>query len=207
MSGKKIGYIRVSTLDQNNERQLAGIKLDKSFIDKASGVNTSRPALKEMLNYVRDGDEVIVHSMDRLARNLIDLRKMVESLVNKKVKITFVKENLTFTGDDTPISKLLLSVLGAVAEFGRELIKESQREGIALAKKKGVFKGRKPALSEEQMVEIEKRILLGDKKSEIARDFNVCRETIYKHLRTRKSFVLNNEFEKVIIRIGQEVKT
>ncbi len=204
MSGKKIGYIRVSSLDQNKERQLSGIKLDKSFVDKASGANISRPALKEMLNYVRDGDEVIVHSMDRLARNLIDLRKIVEDLVTQKVKITFVKENLTFTGDDTPMSKLLLSVLGAVAEFGRELIKENQREGIELAKKRGVFKGRKPALSEEQIVEIENRVLLGDKKSEIARDFNVCRETIYKHLRKRKSFILDNEFEKVIIKLAEE---
>ena len=100
-----------------------------------------------MLNYVRDGDIIIVHSMDRLARNLDDLRKLVQQLTSQKIKIEFLKENLTFTGEDAPMSKLLLSVMGAFAEFERSLIRERQREGIALAKKKGLYKGRKPSLS------------------------------------------------------------
>ncbi|MDA9818114.1 recombinase family protein [Flavobacteriaceae bacterium] len=86
MTGKKIGYIRVSSLDQNHERQLEGIKLDKCFTDKASGKDISRPQLKEMLNYVRDGDIIIVHSMDRLARNLDDLRKLVQQLTKQNIK-------------------------------------------------------------------------------------------------------------------------
>ena len=96
MAGKKIGYIRVSTLDQNHERQLDGIECDKIFIDKASGKDTKRPELQALLNYVRDGDIIIVHSMDRLARNLDDLRRIVKQLTSAKIKIQFIKENLSF---------------------------------------------------------------------------------------------------------------
>ncbi len=183
MTGKRIGYIRVSSLDQNYERQLEGIKLDKCFIDKASGKDTARPQLEAMLNYVRDGDLIIVHSMDRLARNLDDLRRLVQQLTEKKIKIEFLKENLTFTEEDAPMSKLLLSVMGAFAEFERSLIKERQREGIALAKKKGVYKGRKPSLSSDQIVEMKQRISNGDKKSHIANDLGISRETLYQYLR------------------------
>jgi len=123
MTGKRIGYIRVSSLDQNHERQLEGIKLDKCFTDKASGKDVNRPELEAMLNYVRDGDIIIVHSMDRLARNLDDLRKLVQQLTSQKIKIEFLKENLTFTGEDAPMSKLLLSVMVAFAEFERSLIR------------------------------------------------------------------------------------
>ena len=104
-SGKKIGYVRVSSFDQNPERQLEGIELDKKFIEKASGKNTNRPKLEEMIDYVREGDVLIVHSMDRLARNLDDLRRIVFSLTEKHVSVQFLKENLTFTGEDSPMSK------------------------------------------------------------------------------------------------------
>lgn len=184
MTGKKIGYIRVSTLDQNPERQLEGLKLDKCFTDKVSGKNSERPELEAMLNYVRDGDVIIVHSMDRLARNLDDLRKLVSDLTAQQIQIQFVKENLTFTGDDAPMSQLLLSIMGAFAEFERALIKERQKEGIAIAKKKGVYKGRPPALSPEQVEEIKQRVANGDKKIEIANDFNIKRSTLYKYLKT-----------------------
>jgi len=183
MTGKKIGYIRVSTFEQNPERQLEGLILNKHFIDKASGKNADRPELDAMLDYVRDGDTVIVHSMDRLARNLDDLRRLVAQLTSQKIKIEFVKEGLTFTGEDSPMSKLLLSVMGAFAEFERSLIKERQMEGIALAKKRGVYKGRKPALSQDKINEIKARIEKGDKKSHIARDFGISRETLYQHLK------------------------
>ena len=133
MSGKKIGYIRVSSFEQNPERQLEGITLNKKFIDKASGKNTVRPQLEAMLDYARDGDTIIIHSMDRLARNLDDLRKLVMQLTRQQIKVEFVKEGLTFTGEDSPMSKLLLSVMGAFAEFERALIKERQMEGIVLA--------------------------------------------------------------------------
>lgn len=187
MIGKKIGYVRVSSLDQNYERQLEGIELDKCFTDKSSGKDTNRPQLKAMLNYVRDGDVVIVHSMDRLARNLDDLRKLVQRLTSERIKIEFIKENLIFTGEDAPMSKLLLSVMGAFAEFERSLIRERQREGIALAKKKGLYKGRKPSLSKEQVKDLKTRVENGEKKSNIAKDFQISRETLYQYLRKYKN--------------------
>ncbi|MBA4697787.1 MAG: recombinase family protein, partial [Legionella sp.] len=119
MAGKKIGYIRVSSFDQNPERQLEGLSLHKIFIDKASGKSMARPQLEAMLDYARDGDTIIVHSMDRLARNLNDLRKLVTQLTNQQMSVEFIKEGLTFTGDDAPMSTLLLSVMGAFAEFER----------------------------------------------------------------------------------------
>ena len=183
MTGKKIGYIRISSLDQNHERQLDGLKLDRCFIDKASGKDTNSPQLEEMLNYVRDGDVVVIHSMDRLARNLDDLRKLVQKLTGQKIKIEFLKECLIFTGDDAPISKLLLSVMGAFAEFERSLIKERQMERIALAKKKGLYRARKQTLSSEQIDQIKVRVSQGDKKSHIARDYGISRETLYQYLR------------------------
>jgi DNA invertase Pin-like site-specific DNA recombinase len=183
MSGKRIGYIRVSSFEQNPERQLEGITLNKKFIDKASGKNTARPQLEAMLDYARDGDTIIIHSMDRLARNLDDLRKLVTQLTSQQIRVEFVKESLTFTGEDSPMSTLLLSVMGAFAEFERSLIKERQMEGIVLAKKRGAYKGRKATLSQEQIDEIKKRVTQGDKKSHIARDFSISRETLYQYLR------------------------
>lgn len=183
MSGKKIGYIRVSSFEQNPERQLDGIILSKKFIDKASGKNTARPQLEAMIDYVRDGDTIIVHSMDRLARNLDDLRRLVTQLTDQQIRVEFVREGLTFAGEDSAMSKLLLSVMGAFAEFERSLIKERQMEGIALAKKRGAYKGRKARLSKDQVEEIKTRINSGDKKSHIARDFDISRETLYQYLR------------------------
>lgn len=115
MNGQKIGYIRVSSAEQNTERQLDGLTMDRVFTDKISGKSTDRPQLQEMLRFVRDGDHLYVHSMDRLARNLIDLRQMVQELTGRGVRITFVKEGLVFNGDDAAMSVLLLSVMGAVA--------------------------------------------------------------------------------------------
>jgi DNA invertase Pin-like site-specific DNA recombinase len=185
MKGKKIGYIRVSSLDQNFERQLEGVKLDKYFIEKASGKDTARPQLEAMLNYAGDGDVIIIHSMDRLARNLDDLRKIVKQLTSQKVKIKFIKENLIFTGEDGAMSNILLSVMGAFAEFERSLIRERQREGIAIAKKKGLYKGRKPSLSNEQIEELKIRVQNGDRKSDIAKDLKISRETLYQYLRKK----------------------
>lgn len=181
--GKVIGYIRVSSLDQNPERQLEGIKLDKKFIDHVSGKNIKRPELEKMLEYVRDGDEIVVHSMDRLARNLDDLRKLVRDLTAKDVSLRFVKENLVFNGDDSPMANLLLSVMGAFAEFERALIRERQMEGIVLAKKKGKFKGRQPMLTHEQIVELKTMAAKGEKKTNIALYFKMSRETLYRYLR------------------------
>jgi len=179
--GKRIGYVRVSTLDQNESRQLEGVHLDKRFVDKASGKDTKRPQLQAALDYVRDGDVLVVHSMDRLARNLDDLRRIVMELTGRGVVVEFVKEHLTFTSEDNAMSKLLLSVMGAFAEFERSLIRERQREGIALAKKAGVYKGRKPSLTPERIKELRARVAAGEKKAALAREFGISRETLYSY--------------------------
>lgn len=162
--GQRIGYVRVSSYDQNPDRQLENETLDRVFTDKASGKDVNRPQLEEMIQFVREGDTVVVHSLDRLARNLDDLRNLVKNLNDRGVKIQFVKEGLTFTGEDSPMSNLLLSVMGAFAEFERALIKERQREGIELAKKRGVYKARKKALSEKDIKRLKRRIEKGETK-------------------------------------------
>ena len=143
-----VGYKRVSSLLQNTSRQLVGINnIDRIFEDKASGKNIDdRTQLKQMIAFVRDGDTIIVHSMDRLARNLTDLLTLVKQITNKGVTIQFIKENLTFSNSEqhSSINKLLLAIIGSIAEFERELILERQKEGIAQAKLRGVYKGRKP---------------------------------------------------------------
>lgn len=179
--GKRIGYARVSSVDQNELRQLDCIELDKKFTDKASGKDMNRPQLKAALDYLRDGDVLVVHSMDRLARNLDDLRGIVTELTGRGVVVEFVKEHLTFTSEDNAMSKLLLSVMGAFAEFERSLIKERQREGIAIAKKNGVYKGRKPSLTPERAQELRKRVAAGEKRAALAREFGISRETLYQY--------------------------
>ena len=164
MAGKIIGYIRVSSEDQNPERQLEGIKVDKLFIDKASGKDSNRPELNSLLNYARDGDTVIVHSMDRLARNLDDLRRLVNDLTDKEVRLHFTKENLIFTGEDNPMSKLMLSIMGAVAEFERAIIRERQKEGIKIARNKGLYKGKPKSLNQTQIDMIKEKIKQGISK-------------------------------------------
>ncbi len=183
MNGQKVGYIRVSSAEQNTERQLDGITLDKIFTDKISGKSTDRPQLQEMLRFVREGDHLFVHSMDRLARNLVDLRQMVQELTNRGVKVIFVKESLTFNGDDTAMSVLLLSVMGAVAEFERAIIRERQAEGIRIAKIKGVYKGRRASLTNVQVEEVRQKVAAGVPKAKVAREYKCSRETLYKYLR------------------------
>lgn len=184
MQGHRIGYIRVSSLDQNPERQLEHVEVDKMFTDKASGKDTQRPQLDALRAFVREGDTVVVHSMDRLARNLDDLRRLVNGFTQRGVRIAFVKENLTFTGEDSPMANLMLSVMGAFAEFERALIRERQREGIALARQRGAYRGRKKALAQEQVAELRQRAAAGEKKAQLARGFGISRETLYQYLRT-----------------------
>jgi DNA invertase Pin-like site-specific DNA recombinase len=178
-----VGYIRVSTTDQNTARQ-EDLNVERVFTDHASGKDTDRPHLEEMIAYVRAGDTVRVHSMDRLARNLDDLRRVVRTLTGKGVRVEFVKEALTFTGEDSPMANLLLSVMGAFAEFERALILERQREGIAAAKARGAYKGRKPALTTEQAHQLRQRVAAGEQKAALAREFGISRETVYSYLNT-----------------------
>jgi len=184
LNGQRIGYVRVSSFDQNPERQLEQVQVDKVFTDKASGKDTQRPELDALLSFVRDGDTVVVHSMDRLARNLDDLRRLVQKLTKRGVRIEFVKEHLTFTGEDSPMANLMLSVMGAFAEFERALIRERQREGIALAKQRGAYRGRKKSLSPDRITELRQRVALGEQKAKLAREFGISRETLYQYLRT-----------------------
>lgn len=178
----RVGYVRVSSEEQNVVRQLDGVNVEKVFTDKVSGKNAAeRPALQQLLEFVREGDTVVVHSMDRLARNLDDLRKLVSELTSKQVKVEFVKESLMFTGDDSPMSMLLLNVMGAFAEFERSLIRERQAEGISLAKKRGAYKGRRKKLTAEQVSDLRARVAAGDPKTAIARYFGISRETVYNY--------------------------
>ena len=183
MDGQRVGYVRVSGLDQNPDRQLEAVSVARTFTDKASGRDTRRPELDRLLAFVREGDTVVVHSMDRLARNLDDLRRVVQGLTGRGVRIEFVKEGLTFTGEDSPMANLMLSVMGAVAEFERALLRERQREGITLAKQRGAYRGRKRALNPEQIVEMKRRVAAGEQKARVARDMGICRETVYQYLR------------------------
>lgn len=185
MTGQRVGYIRVSTFEQNADRQLDQVHVHKTFIDKASGKDTKRPQLEALLEFIREGDTLVVHSMDRLARNLDDLRQLVQTLTKRGVRIEFVKESLHFTGEAMPMQQLMLSVMGAFAEFERALIRERQREGIALAKQRGVYRrtGRKKALSADNIAALRERVAAGEQKAKVAREFGISRETLYQYLR------------------------
>jgi DNA invertase Pin-like site-specific DNA recombinase len=186
MPGQRLGYVRVSSFEQNPDRQLDGLVVDRLFIDHASGKDTQRPQLAVLLRFARDGDTIVVHSMDRLARNLDDLRSLVQDLTRRGVRIEFLKEGLTFTGDDSPMATLLLSVMGAFAEFERAILRERQAEGIAVAKARGVYKGRKPALSHIQAEQLADRANQGDSITALAREFRVSRQTAYTYIRAIK---------------------
>lgn len=177
--GKRIGYVRVSTIDQNTARQLDGVELDKVFTDKASGKDTNRPQLKAALDYLRDGDVLAVHSMDRLARSLADLLQLVETLNKRGVVVEFVKEGLVFTGDDSPTSRLMLGIMGSVAQFERQISRQRQLEGIQKAKQAGKYRGRQSTMTAAQVKTIRDRVAAGENKSALAREFKLSRQTIY----------------------------
>ena len=185
----RVGYIRVSTLTQNTVRQLDGVKVDKTFTEHSSGKTVERPVLRECISFVREGDTLIVHSMDRLARNLIDLRNIVETLNLKGVVVQFIKENLTFDGKNkNPMSNLMLSLMGAFAEFERELILERQKEGIELAKQRNVYSGRPKKLSETEEEQILEQLEYNKDKEEVGKRFGVSRTTVWRIInRARKA--------------------
>ena len=190
---EKIGYVRVSTDGQHTDRQLAevlaaGVDKVNVFEEHASGKSTERPKLREMLAFIRRGDELYVHSMDRLARNLVDLLRLVNEITAKGVTVHFLKEHLDFGPNEktAPMSKLLLSVMGAVAEFERELILERQREGIAIAKAKGVYKRKRKTGTPAKIEEAKKLIATGASQSEAARRVGIGRTTLFRYLSQEK---------------------
>ena len=177
-----VGYVRVSTEEQNTARQLHDLPCDKIFTDTVSGSTKERPELQKMLNYVREGDVILVHAMDRLARNTEDLLYIVNYLNRNKVTIKFIKENLTFDGTDNPIGQLMLTILGAIAQFELSLIKARQREGIDRAKAAGKYTGHAKKLKPEQIQRIKEQVEMGVPRSRIARDIGVTSKTIYNYL-------------------------
>lgn len=181
--GKKIGYIRVSTVDQNPERQLENVSVDKKFIDYASGITIDRPQFKAMVDYVREDDIIIVHSIDRLARNVKHLLEFIETMNKKKVVIHFVKENLVFGDSANPLSKLLLTIIGAVAEFERELHLERQREGIAIAQRQGKYRGGKRKLDEKKIEFLKIAMKTNNSKVDLAKEFGVSTWTLTKYMK------------------------
>jgi DNA invertase Pin-like site-specific DNA recombinase len=179
------GYIRVSTEAQNTARQheaFATLNLDRVFIDKASGKDTDRHQLQAALTHLRADDTFIIYSMDRLSRSLGDLIDTVKGLTQRGVNVQFIKEALTFTGDDNPMANLLLGVMGSLAEWERAVIRERQLAGIAIAKEKGVYKGRKKALSEEGVTKLKALVAKGTPKTRIAAELGISRQTLYAYL-------------------------
>lgn len=189
-SGQHVGYVRVSTVEQNTARQLDGISLNKIFTDRISGKSTDRPQLQACLDYVREGDTLHVHSMDRLARNLDDLRRLVRQMNEKGVTVQFHQENLIFSGDESPLAELLLNILGSFAQFERNLILERQKQGIAIAKAAGKYRGGRPKLSAEKAEELRARVGQGVAKAKVAREFGISRETLYTYLAAQKNICL-----------------
>ncbi len=183
--GQVVGYIRVSTIAQNTERQLHGMELDAVFTDLVSGKSMAgRDELKRCIKYVRQGDTLVVHSFDRLARNLKDLRNIVDELLEKGVEIKFVKEGWTFKpGGVDPTATLMLNMMGAIAEFERMLILERTKEGVAIAKAAGKFRGRKPVMNEEKLAEAKRLIESGIPKARVAKQFKIDRGSLYKYLK------------------------
>ena len=184
MTHQVIGYVRVSSQGQNTARQLQGIELDMEFIDKVTGSNQDREGLKACMDYVRQGDLLVIDSIDRLARNLRDLQEIVDFLVKKGVSVRFIKENLTFTGKEDALANLMLQMMGAFAEFERTMIRSRQREGIEAAKKSGKHLGRPNKVDNKFIILAKQKKELGQSIRSIAKEMDVSRATIYKALET-----------------------
>lgn len=193
MSGQIVGYVRVSSIEQNPARQIAAIgTVDETFTDHVSGKSRSeRPELARMLRHVRRGDTVRVSSMDRLARSVIDLAQIIQELNSRQVEVEFVSERLTFAaGTEDPFAMFQLHMLGAVAQLERSLIKERQREGIDIARAKGVYEGRSRALSPEQIAQAHEKVEAGIPKTKIARELGCSRRVLYDALQERGAYCL-----------------
>jgi DNA invertase Pin-like site-specific DNA recombinase len=177
---ENIGYIRVSTVDQNTERQLLNIELDNSFTDKCSGKDTDRPALKQLIEYAREGDVIHCHDISRMARNTEDLLRLVKEFTDQGISLKFHKEHLEFTGESNPMQQLMLTMLGGIYQFERAMILERQREGIAIAKQKGKYRGKPVDVALHEQIRL--KSAEGMNKMQIAKSIGCARATVYKAL-------------------------
>lgn len=185
----RIAYVRVSTAEQHEERQVEALKkyeIEKWYVEKISGKNTERPELLAMLDYVREGDTIYIHDLSRLARSTKDLLEIVETLKKKKVELVSNKESID---TNTPAGKLMLTMIGAIAEFERQNILDRQREGIAIAKKAGKYHGRKPIkIREADFYKAYEAYMRRDfTKGQMAEALGISRPTLDKILRERKN--------------------
>lgn len=193
-----VGYIRVSTLDQNADRQhvaLNAAHVEKIYEDHISGANTDRAQFQAMMQFLREGDELVVLSLDRLARNLRDLLDTVETLGKRGVSVRFLKENLLFDARSNadPTSKLMLSMVGAFAEFERSMIRSRQAEGIALAKARGAYKGRPRSVTDEQISKLKAALAQGVPLTKATRKVGISRTTAYRYLAVAKQLGAKHE--------------
>ena len=175
-----LAYVRVSSVDQNEARQLESLKrygIDRWFTDKASAKNTERLQLKSLLDYAREGDTIYVHDFSRLARSTMDLLQMVQQLQAKRIELVSVKESIDTS---TATGKLMLTMIGAINEFERQNLLERQREGIAIAKREGKYKGRKPKAVKDIDSVYSRYMTRGATKAELARELKVSRPTLDK---------------------------
>lgn len=181
-----IAYVRVSTVEQNEQRQIQGLEkynIDKWFKEKVSAKDINRPKLQEMLEFAREGDNIYIWDFSRLARSTKDLLELVELIQEKKINLISVKENLDTS---TPTGRLMLSMIGAINQFERENLLERQREGIAIAKAKGKYKGRKEISIENFKEYYEKYMRRELSKSELAKELNISRPTLDKLIKNYK---------------------
>ena len=188
--GQIVGYTRVSTVDQNDEGQQHTLKAagaTKIFSDRITGSAETRPGLDEMSRYVREGDTIVIYSIDRLARNVEHLLATVKAWRDNGIAIEFIREGIRIDSTPTPMTELLLGVIGHIAQFEKSIIKERQREGIEAAKRRGVYKGRKRALDEDQVKELQNLLRQTGNVSEIARQMGVSRQTIYRYMNENRA--------------------
>lgn len=181
----RVGYVRVSSVEQNEERQIVELKqkadVEKFFVDKVSSKSSNRPKFDEMMNFLREGDELIVSEFSRLARSTTDLLNIVDSLTKKDVKVLSLKEQLDTS---TPQGRFMLTIFGAIAEFERELILQRQREGIQIAKAAGKYKGRNSKKRPKDFDFYKQGYYARQYTvTEIAKHYKVSRPTVYKWLR------------------------
>lgn len=193
-----VGYIRVSTLDQNADRQHVALNeahVEKIYEDHISGANTDRAQFQAMMQFLREGDELVVLSLDRLARNLRDLLDTVETLGKRGVSVRFLKENLLFDARSNadPTSKLMLSMVGAFAEFERSMIRSRQAEGIALAKARGAYMGRPRSVTDEQISKLKAALAQEVPLTKAARKVGISRTTAYRYLAVAKQLGAKHE--------------